>query len=79
MLKNGNSIYTPYNNENPMLAMIALSPVDNTWNANELHRLNLFNKPILSGEIVINKVGKIIDEIITTNGNILVMDNIAMI
>ena len=78
LLENGSSIYTPFNTEAPMLATVVITSRP-SYEANVLHRTREMEppQPSLKGEITINKVGKVLREIKTTNGVIIVMDNMA--
>lgn len=81
LLENGNSVYTPYNPDSPMLAMVTYTTYSNHKDT-ALQRINSrinSSRAGLKGEITINKVGKVKGEIITTNGVIIIMDNIAMV
>lgn len=75
LLNNGDSIYTTYNNEAPMLAVVSITG-KTQYIANELHRTQQ-PKEILKGEIIINKVGKVQNEITVDDGVIIVLDNMA--
>ena len=75
LLENGDSIYTTFNADTPMLSIVTLQNKP-MYNANDLHRSRETKQP-LEGVIMINKVGKVINEIKCDNGMIVVMDNIA--
>lgn len=74
MLANGDTVYFPECPENPIIAVVQVTK--GTVIKETPQRINK-RVPYLEGSIVINKVGKVLREIKTNNGVIIILDGLA--